>query len=54
MGNTQTMSSFKALHIDLHKHIHQRRVKPLEETIACTYKCMTLTLQQLNTYGIHT
>ena len=41
MGNKQIMSSLKALHMDLHTYIHQKRVKLVEQTHACTYECMT-------------
>ena len=41
IGSKYNMSSFKALHIDLHTNIQQRKVKFVEQTHACTYECMT-------------
>lgn len=41
IGSKYVMSSFKALHVDLHTHIHQQKVKLIEQTHACTYERMT-------------
>ena len=37
IGSKHIMSSLKALYT----HIHQRRVKLIKQTHACTYECMT-------------